>query len=180
MRNACVTIMFAALTLALAGLSGPSQSAPTQKEQTHFSAEDESVSHPVAIPAELLAALAKDEMVHRVLEDHAITLANLPASWFSAARVQLGSIGGKDFIIVAEGPLAGANIRPIWVFIHDSHGYKLALSTSMHDLIVKRTRSLGYRDLELAAMTASTVTTAQFRFNGNEYKEFAVNTGEIK
>jgi hypothetical protein len=173
-------IAFAGTLLAIASLPAVGQSAPEQMEQTHFSAEDERVDHPVAIPAEMLAILAKDETVNRVLEDQNISPANLPASWFSAAQVQLGGIGEKDFIVAAKGPLVGANVSPFWVFIHDSHGYKLALSTSVHDLIMKKTRSHGYRDLELDAMTASTVTTAQFRFNGNEYKEFAEKTAEIK
>ena len=180
MRNVCLNIALATSILVFAELFALSQSASTQKEQTQFSAEDKSVNHPVAIPAEVLAILARDELVRNVLVDQKIAPADLPASWFSAAQVQLVSKGEQDFVVASEGPLLGANIDPFWVFIRDRHEFKLALSISVHDLIVKRTRSHGYRDLELDAMTASTVTTAQFRFNGNEYKEFAEKTAEIK
>ena len=73
------SVAFAATLLAIASLTALSQSAPRQKGQTHFSAEDEGVNHPVAIPPEVLAILAKDETVHPVLEDQGITPVNLPA-----------------------------------------------------------------------------------------------------
>ena len=180
MQNARLSIFIAATFLTIAGLSALSQSAPKQKEQTHFSAEDEKVNHPVAIPAEALAILAKDELVQNVLEDQKIAPADLPASWFSAAQVQLGGKGEQDLIVASEGPLLGATIDPFWVFIHNSHGFKMALSISVHDLIVKRTRSHGYRDLESDGMTSSTITTAKFRFDGNEYKESNEKTTDIK
>jgi hypothetical protein len=175
-----MTIALVASILSFAEQSVLSQSAPEQKEQTHFSAEDESVSHPVAIPADVLALLAKDEMVRNVLEAEKISPANLPASWFSAAQIQLGGRGEKDLIVASKGPIVGGNISPFWVFIPDRRGYKLALSISVHDMIVKRKRSHGYRSLELDAMTSSTITTAQFRFNGNEYRESTEKTTDIK
>jgi hypothetical protein len=180
MRNVCLNIALATSILEFAELFALSQSAPKQKVQTHFSAEDEHVNHPVAIPAEVLALLAKDELVHDVLEDQKIAPADLPASWFSAAEIQLGGKGERDYIIASQGPLLGANIDPFWVIIHGPQGFKLALSTSTHDLIAKRTRSHGYWDLELDAMTASTITTARFRFDGSEYKEFREKTTDIK
>ncbi len=181
MRKVQLTIAFAAtLLLVNSALPALSQSVPKLKEQTHFSAEDEDVNHPVAIPAEVLAILARDKQVQNVLDDQKIAPANLPSSWFSAAQVQLGSKGEQDLIVGSKGPIMGANISPFWVFIHDSHGCKLALSVSVHDLFVKRTRSHGYRDLELDAMTASRITTANFRFDGNEYKESSEKTTDIK
>jgi hypothetical protein len=180
MRKAHMSVLFAATLFVTATQPAPGQPELRKKEQTHFSAEDESVNHPAEIPAVVFAILAKDETVHRVLRNQDISVANLPASWFSAAQAQLGGAGEKDFIVAAEGPLMGANISPFWVFIHDSRGYKLVLSISVHDLVVKRTRSHGYKDLELDAMTASTITTARFRFDGNEYKKFSGRTEEIK
>jgi hypothetical protein len=180
MQRLCFIVAIVAALLALGAQSALGQSAPRQREQSHFSAEDEDVHDPVAIPAAVIAMLAKDELVRNVLDDQKIAPGDLPASWFSAAEVRLGSKGEKDLIVASKGPLLGANIDPFWIFIHDIRGYRLALSTSTHDLIVKGRRTHGYRDLELDAMTASTITTAQFRFNGNEYKESAEKTEDIK
>jgi len=180
MLKAYMSVLFAATLFVITTQPAPGQSELRQKEETHFSAEDENVNHPVAIPAEVMALLAKDQRVRDVLDDQNIAPANLPTSWFSAAQVRLGSKGENDFIVASKGPLLGANIDPFWVFIRDGHNYKLALSISTHDLIVKRTRAHRYRDLELDAMTASTITTAQFRFDGNAYKEFTEKTTDIK
>jgi len=174
------SLAFAATLFVIALLPARSQSAPKQKEQKHFSAEDDSVNNPVVIPADALALLAKDDRVRNVLEDQKIAPADLPSSWFSAAEVKLGSKGEKDLIVMAEGPLRGANINPFWIFIHDGNGFKLALSVSLHDLAVKRTHSHGYRDLESSGMAASTFSIARFRFDGNEYKESSEKTTEIK
>jgi hypothetical protein len=180
MRMMRMSVAFAAALLVVATLPAISQSSPKQREQTHFSAEDENVNHPVEIPAEVLALLAKDERVQNVLKDENIAPASLPASWFSAAQVHLGSKNEQDLVVASKGPIVGGNISPFWVFIHDGSGYKLALSISVHDLVVKRTRSRGYRNLEIDGMTASTITSANFRFDGNEYKESSERTTDIK
>jgi len=179
-KNARISIVILLTFLANSGFAACGQSPGRQREQTHFSAEDENVNHPFPIPTEVLALLAKDDLVRNVLEDEKIAAANLPTSWFSAAQVRLGGKGELDLIVASKGPLLEANIDPFYVFIHDSHGYKLALSISVQDLIVKRTRSHGYRDLESDGITASTITTGLFRFNGNEYKESSEKTTDIK
>jgi hypothetical protein len=180
MGDSRLFITFAATLLVITGQWAQCQSAPKQKEQRVFSAEDENVNHPVAIPAEVMALLAKNEDVRNVLEYEKVEPSNLPASWFSAAEVRLGNKSERDLIIASKGPLRGANIDPFWVFIHDSKGFKLALSISLHDLVVKRTRSHGYRDLELSGMTASIVTVGKFRFDGNAYRESSEKTTDIK
>ena len=180
MHRPRLPIAVTSVILAIAIIHGQSQSVPKQKEQTHFSAKDKDVNLPAAIPAGVLAILAKDELVLKVLNDQKIAPADLPASWFSAARVQLRRKGEQDLIVASKGPIVGANISPFWVFVQDRHGFRLALSISVHDLIVNRTRSHGYRDLEVDGMTASTIATRRFRFDGNEYKKFSEKTEDIK
>jgi len=70
--------------------------------------------------------------------------------------------------------------NPFWVFIRDRDGFELVLTVFVHDLWVGKTRSHGYRDLKTFGMTASTITTVKFRFDGNQYKEYAVKTEDIK
>lgn len=179
MKSLC-SIASAAVLFGVIGPNAMGQHGPKQKEQTHFSAEDQSVEQPVTIPAEVLALLAQDQEVGAALAGQNITAPTPPQSWFSAARVHLGAKGETDLIIAAEGPLVGANISPFWVFVHASNGYKMALFLSAHDLIVKRTRSHEYCDLESDGMTSSAITTVQFRFDGNVYKEYSEKTDDIK
>jgi hypothetical protein len=92
----------------------------------------------------------------------------------------LGGAGPQDLIVVAEGPLAGGNVDTFWVFVHESRGFRLALMISAHDLLVKSTRSHGYRDLEALAATAVTLSTVRFKFNRGTYEEYASKSEDIK
>jgi hypothetical protein len=157
------------------------QTGTARKEQTHFSAEDAAVQRPVKIPAGVMAILRNDERVRNELEWENLKPEALPGSWFSVAEVHLGPAHELDYIVAAAvGPMVGANISPFWVIVHDLHGYKLALSLSAHDLEVGRTRAHGYRGLTIYSMTASTITTVHFRFDGSEYKESSEKTEDIK
>lgn len=180
MRKMRKSVAFVATLLAIASLTALSQSVPKQKEQRVFSAIDDGVGNAIAIPPEVSALLAKDKVVGEVLADENVTPTNLPASWFSAAQVHLGTKSSKDVIVMGEGLLRGANIIPFWVFVHDGEGFRLALTVRALDLEVKRTRSHGYLDLEANAATARTVKTVRFRFDGNEYKESSEKTEDIK
>ncbi|HXR40737.1 MAG TPA: hypothetical protein VN776_16655 [Terracidiphilus sp.] len=180
MRRVCPSIVFVVTLLVVAALPAPSQPTPKLKEQRVFSAIDDGVNNPIAIPPRVLTLLANDEVVGDLLADQNVTPTNLPASWFSAAQVHLGPKGSKDVIVMGEGLLRGANIIPFWAFVHDGEGFRLALTVRALDLEVKRTRSRGYLDLEANAATARTVTTFKFRFDGNEYKESSEKTEDIK
>jgi len=46
---------------------------------------------PAAIPEDVLAILAKDEMVSRTLEDENLPAEKIPMSWFSASGIHLAS-----------------------------------------------------------------------------------------
>jgi hypothetical protein len=139
------------------------------KEQVHFSAEDLGVKRPVQIPQEVIRILQQDDMVRNVAEDQKVALDKLPAEWFSASRIELGRGGPRDLVVAAEGPLASSNVTSFWVFVHQAHGFHLALMLPAHDLVVKSTRSHGYRDIDALAATAVTVSTVRFHFDGQSY-----------
>ena len=104
-RLAIVTIL-AAICVSTVGQSTP----PQKKEQTHFNAGDAIVERPVTIPRNVLTILERDNHVKQALNYEGIAPENLPASWFSASEIALGSSGEKDLIVAAEGPLIGANV----------------------------------------------------------------------
>jgi hypothetical protein len=175
MRVLWLFVVAAGIAMIAAGQSGT-----RVKEQTHFSAEDASVQHPVRIPAEVMAILRNDERVRNVLESENLRPDALPEPWFSVAEVHLGPPHEVDYIVAGEGPMMGANISPFWVVIHNANGFRLALFLGAHDLEVGRTRSNGYQGLTTYGATASTVTTVHFRFDGSEYKESSEKTENIK
>ena len=113
MRNLRLSGIFVATLFVFAALPALGQSGIRQREQRVFSAIDEGVKHPIAVPAEVLALLGKDERVRHVLEDENIQSAKLPDSWFSAAQIQLGNEREKDLIVMGEGPLRGGKYYPL-------------------------------------------------------------------
>lgn len=149
-------------------------------EQSVFSAEDDAVKKPVAIPDDVLAILVKDEMVSRALEDENLAAEKIPLSWFSASTIHLSKSRETDFVVMARGPLAGGNVVTFWVFRGTPHGHELVLAAPMHDLIVKNTRWNGYRDVELASMSAVKISTVLCRFDGKRYVKYKSKTEDIR
>lgn len=120
---------------------------PPSVEQTHFSAEDESVASPVAIPKDVLAIIARDEIVRDIMANETPSLTEVPPSWFSASLIHLERRGNPDLIVEAEGKLEGANITTFWVFVPRPKGYRLVLTAEAHDLAEMAQRSKGFHDI---------------------------------
>jgi hypothetical protein len=142
-------------------------------EQTHFSAEDESVKNPVAIPPAAQTLLMSDESVKEALEAEQPPISGFPAEWFSASIVYLGSRGEKDLVAVAKGRLVGANITEFWVFRQIGGTYRLVLNASAHDLTVMPARWNGFREIELFSATGTAVHTVLLRLEGDSYKPYS-------
>jgi hypothetical protein len=141
-------------------------------EQVAFSAEDRSVTRPIGIPDDIAAILRNDAGVRRALEAEHRSADKLPPAWFMASAVHLGGPGEEDIIVVAIGPLRGANIATFWLFRPASRGHELLLTVSEHDLVVTNKRWRGYRIVETASMTAALIHTAWYRFDGRQYRGF--------
>jgi hypothetical protein len=177
MKNNLLRVMLLATAVCMAHeFDAPAQSIQKHHEQTNFSAEDESVKDPVAIPSQVMTLLSKDELVRDGMENENITPNKPPSSWFSVSQIT----GSKDLIVVAEDPLVGANIVTFWVFIQSNGQYKLALMTRAHNLSVEKSRSHGYRNITASAENCCQLTTAHFHFDGTEYKESSEKTEDIK
>ena len=168
------------LCLVMCGASVAQSKHPHFSEQLTFSAEDDTVKKPVAIPQNVLATLVKDEMVSRELENENLPAEKIPLSWFSASAIHLSNSRRTDFVVMARGPLAGGNVVVFWVFRGTPHGHELVLTAPMHDLIVKNTRRNGYRDVELLSANAVTVSTVLCRFDGKQYKEYKSKAEDIQ
>jgi hypothetical protein len=81
---------------------------------------------------------------------------------------------------MAVEKLRGANVTTFWVFHAALGGYKLALTASAHDLIVKKDRRKGHHSIELVSMTATYVSTVLLRFDGERYVEYKATSKAIR
>ena len=149
-------------------------------EQTHFSAEDAAANHPVTIPAEVFAQLERHSHVRAAMENADPPLKQASAKWFSASVVHLAGSDEKDIVVRAKDRLAGANVDMFWVFRLLPRGPQLVLNGPAHDLIVRRTRWKGLREIELDSMTATKLNTNVLRFDGVRYAVFSEKLEDIK
>ena len=172
-------LIFATALLLPATAFAQDQKPPRYKDQKVFSSEDSAANHPVAIPREVLAILAKDPKIRDILEYANIPPDRVPAKWFSAAEVHLGLTEEKDLIVLGESPIRESGSFPFWVFIHDAQGYKLVLNNPTAELSVLKTVSNGYRDLKSVTGSRHSVTTVNFQFSGNKYVEVSSKTETI-
>ena len=65
--------------------------------------------------------------------------------------------------------LFGANIVPVWVFRKVGNDYKLALKTHSLNLNILQTKTNGYRDISVAALSAAMIFGATYKFDGQRY-----------
>lgn len=168
------------MLLAVQGSGIAQASRSAFSEQLHFSAEDDSVQKPVAIPQSVLAILRKDERVGYVLKSQNISAQKLPLSWFSASAIHLTDSNKAGLVVMGLGPLRGADVNTFWVFCATARGYQLALTAPAHDLFVKKSRWKGHRDIELVAMSAAQIFSAVYRFDGRRYSLYRTESEPIQ
>ena len=160
--------------LAISGIVAAQRKLGTRLvEQTHFSAEDESVERPVAIPGDVMAILAKQEVVSQQLENERLKPESLPSSWFSASVAHLGQAKGPDLVVVANPPISGANTTTFWIFRTSTRDHQLVLTAMAHDLTIKKTRWMGLRDIQTVTVTMMEATTVSYKFDGKRYALFS-------
>jgi hypothetical protein len=152
---------------------------PAVREQTHFSAEDEDVEHPVLIPGKVWEILKHDNSTEIYL-DEGSSPAERQRSWFSAAVVHLQDASKMDYVVEAKGPLRGANVNPFWVFLDTPNGMKLVLAASAHDLLILSNRWNGVRNIELDSATCCQLTTTWLRYENGKFEIHRQITKEIK
>jgi len=181
--RAATVCRFFALVLFLFAVGRPlnaeDEKAPHSPEQLRFSAEDVGVQRPIGIPQDVLAALREDKTVQNVLKSENITGASLPAEWFSASQVHLGDAVQKDIVVVGQPPISGGNVAIFWVFRLTVSGYELVLNVSSHDLIIRRTRWNGYKEIEAIGATGLTVSSVLYRFDGNQYRAHKQESSQV-
>jgi hypothetical protein len=171
---------FLAIVVLACGSAHANGKQHAQPEQLEFSAEDEGVKRPVVVPDEVMAILSQDELVRNVLESENVPSEKLPPAWFSASTIHLSGPGEVDLVVMAESELRGANVNVFWVFCPTVHGYELVLTAPAHDLVVKKARWRGHREIELMSATAVQFSTVLLRWDGRKYAAYQPKSEEIK
>jgi hypothetical protein len=149
-------------------------------EQRLFSAEDETVARPASIPSQVTAMLAQDSDVKNALTDEHLGPDAVPIPWFLASEIHLRNTREKDLIVVAKGPLTGANVTIFWIFRPVDRRYELLLKAPAHTMVVKSARSNGYEDVELWNATAITESSVLCRFDSGAYRVSTRNSKPIR
>jgi hypothetical protein len=139
-------------------------------EQRRFSAEDETLTRPASIPSEVTVLLAQDSDVKYALADKHLGPDAVPSSWFLASEIHLRNTREKDLVVIAQGPLTGANVTTFWIFRPGDHRYELLLKAPAHTMVVNSARSNGYEDVELWSATAITESSVLCRFDARTYR----------
>ena len=153
---------------------------PRATEQSSFSAEDDSVKKPVAIPQDVLAALSRDKLVRDVLEKENIPAERIPAASFSASAIHLGKAGRGGPHCHVNGPGPRSKCHDVLGFPPTAAGHEFVFFGGGHDLRIKTTRSRGYRDIETLAVTMQKLSTVVYRFDGKQYKRYKEKSEEIR
>lgn len=166
------SVIFLLVVLPVCGQGLAQDNPQVRHEQLQFSAEDERVKKPVDIPEDVLAILSKDELVSRVLGYAKLPASKLPQDWFSASAIHLSSQDKVDLVVVAEGPLRGANVTTFWLFSATPRGYEQVLRAVARNLNVKKTVWKEYREIELLNAAAFQASKVLLRWDGKQYAAY--------
>jgi hypothetical protein len=150
------------------------------QEQSTFTAENDQMDRPIKVPENVLQILGGDGHVANAMKTAGVGGSRPPADWFSASEIHLANQGELDIIVIGASRMRGANINPFWLFRKIQGGYQLVLTTAAHELAVLDTKSDGFRDVRVYTMTADTVVTTTFKFNGRNYQRSDSKADSIK
>lgn len=162
MRNSR-RILFAFI-LATSGFAAQAQLAknPEREEQTFFSADDQSVERPVAIPDNVLGILKRTEKISSDEQSSDSLL---------ASQIRLGGGGESGLLVIGVG-LRDAHYAPFWLFRKTTRGYDLVLAFRGDGLEVLNEKTNTHRDIAAYRFAEANGSTTIYRFDGTKYRRF--------
>ena len=143
-----------------AALAVQRRGARTPKRQTEFGME-EPIRRRVKV-----ARYVIEQMVRSERAEGLDVRADI-ASDADGALVNLND-DGKDDLLMRADP--GANITGFWLFRNTGRRWELVLYTVALNLSVKKTRTNGFHDVEVVALSAVKGWVALYKFDGVKYK----------
>ena len=169
MRTNCNALINLLMVVALA--MAPQCQSQTGAEQRVFDAETLAVDRPVAISAEVLALLSKDSDVKQVLIANQPSTSTIPKGWLSASQVSKGSSDEKLYLVIGNGPLAGAHGTTFWLVGNDKGSGRPAvlLKITADRLEIGKIGSFGYPRITAVRLTAKSMNDAVYHFVAGKY-----------
>jgi hypothetical protein len=159
-------IIGAAVVIALL-LIGICECQTTATPKYVFSAEDDQVPHPARIPDAVFTALKQSGLKAWSADDGGMP----EREWFSAEMLQAPSAHVDLYMVMAAGPLRGANVNEFWLVRYDNASRKAAIlwDAAQHDVWLRYRPGTRYPDIHAAKMSAVRIWQADFRMSGDHY-----------
>ncbi len=145
------------------------QSEKHTNEQTVFENEV-GFQHPVPLPDAVLQVLRRNKRSKFCLKQTP-TVKEIPASWFEATEVGLGTNGATGFIVKNNDLcLAAADSGSFWVFRKLRDHYEMILNQSGGSLELLHSSSNGYYDISIGAATPAALYKEHYKFVSGKYR----------
>lgn len=122
-------VLCAAMSLAAGLCAQPA----TVAEQRVFHSADATMKHPVPLPLEVNAVLAKNPAVQAALAKAGLGAGKLPDGWFTASAIHTES-GVVLLVVEAERPLFDEYETAFWIFERADAGYAELLEETGREL----------------------------------------------
>ena len=141
----------------------PQKHAPSSRGLA-FSAEDDHVSAPAALPPPVFDLLVQVESRHWNGD-------TIRPEWFSAEKVSVSGRSAELLLVQAEGPLRGANVSEFWLVQQDTqhHTASLLWTSPEHDVTLKLTPASPYPSIQTERLSAGRLWTARYAYEHGTY-----------
>jgi hypothetical protein len=135
-------------------------------EQTDFGA-DSGLERPIPVPEAALKALRNARLQ--------ATPDELSSEQLQASEIHLDGLSEVDLVVPVLG---GGHAAFFYILRPTSDGYQLIFDSGGDSMTVLRTRSHGYRDLQVEGITMAgkSVTMVIYRFDGHKYVKASEKT----
>jgi hypothetical protein len=149
-----VALHFAKATsvVSLSGLSSSSE--PGQD----FGVEG-ALPNAVPLPSSAIEAIRRSpesqESLRYCYQEEQRSAKDIPASWFSAAQVNVSGSPQSGLVVRGNGCFLGAHITQFWVLAKTPTGYRSVFAARGDGISVLPTSTHGYRDLQLVFVMAT-------------------------
>ena len=175
-----------AIVIAPAGLIQSQSQSVQNQQQTEFSMEREIVPirRPITLPEAGVQVLKKDSAVSSCAADENLPNDQILQTWFVASEIDLAQQGEPGLIVLPAEVFSPSTMKPapngcflgpytmtFWVLGKIGDGYKVILRVNAHDLIVRKNRRNGYRDIETSISNMHGSTTELYGFDGLKYSK---------
>jgi hypothetical protein len=143
----------------------------SRREQRQFGLE-EPIKQPISIPDDVLGVVREgSEFLSPQCEEEAGSHDRIPAAWYEATRISLGTRNKVGLIVKAKTAcLWGANTGPFWIFLEEGEHHSLIFYKVVGGLQVLRSKTHGVYDVRTGLTMKLRPSFVIYRYDGHEYQ----------